>query len=688
MVILAPLIRVFARSLVFRLVSYATMAAGAGILALILGAGTLIEWQNRLEAEGIERLAETKVSERIEAEINLVSARLRSAMMELEDSLTLVASLSSTHAAIRTMPIAELAPMLSQRLSRAGFTSGLVVKHGMLAIPLTLSAPARQDGAATLQSTELSAILSELMDNNDGASPATLRMIAPLEPELASLMNIPPELAYGYLLAVPIFDEHGDVDALLLGYRALRRNEAILNAFSNATGASIVLRHGGSIITQAGHQDGAMGIPVGDSLPMAAGSVFHQREASMVGRCAPAFAHLSICVLRPQADVIHFRDEIAAIGSKTEQTLRSALLGIAALSLFGIMAVTACLAIRLTRPLQDLTGDVSRVSAGEWPVTVQHSERADEIGRIARALVTMQSALIERDRMRQEMVRIEALNARRHVLDAALSRFETSMAGAMGNITRTMQTVGQTNSVLDRATRETAQQAESIRDASQETSTRASAVANAALHLSTSIREMDQRARSMRDGVHESEGHALLAEHQIGEVATSTRHAEEALRQIHDLVANLARLSLGVSLKSGQNVHNLAEIAQFNTIAAKAVEAAAITEAEIARLGDVAEGATLSIAEMKGGLGVALDNMAEITVILAEQGATTREMTESLGIASEALGGLADAVEKIRAAMADAQDASSDFITLARLIAQDARLVDASVRDFVKDVAA
>jgi hypothetical protein len=684
MVVLASLIRVFARSLVLKLVSYATLAAGIGILALILGANALIQRQNRLEAEGVQRLAEAKVAERIDADIRLVSDRLRSHMGELEDSLTLIASLSTTYATIRTMPQKQIGEMLNQRLLRAGFTGGMVMDQSLAVLSHTQPNMEQGQGVPSLTSADLQATFAELIENNDMSSPATLRMLGPVEPELAKMLSLTPEQAYGYLIAVPIFDDVGDVEHLLVGYRALKRSEGILNAFSNATGAAIALMQANRPITIAGSRE------AGFSFPPANGTkpLLHMPEHGMVGRCIPSFVELSICVLRAEADISHFRDEIAAIGKQERGNTNSALLSIAALALISITSVISILALRLTRPLVDITGDVSRVSAGEWPVDVRHSARDDEIGRIARALVAMQTALIERDRMRQEMVRIEALNARRHVLEAALARFEHGMAGAMGNIARIMNTLGQTNAVLDRTAKETAQQVSSICDASQETSTRASAVAHAAIHLSNAMREIDLRARSTRDGVHESEGHAQLAENQLWEVTSSTRNAEEALSHIHQLVADLARRSLGISLKSGENVHSLAEIAQFNALAAKAAEAAAITEAELARLGTVAEGATLSISDMKGGLGHALENMAEITVMVAEQSATAREMTESLCAASHALSGLTEAVERIRTSMGEAQDASDDFVTLARMIAQDARMVDESVRIFVRDAAA
>jgi response regulator RpfG family c-di-GMP phosphodiesterase len=68
--------------------------------------------------------------------------------------------------------------------------------------------------------------------------------------------------------------------------------------------------------------------------------------------------------------------------------------------------------LRVSRPLADLTESMRAVTDGKWDTAVPATERSDEIGEMARALVYFRDRLAENERMRAEQAELDAANLR------------------------------------------------------------------------------------------------------------------------------------------------------------------------------------------------------------------------------------------------------------------------------------
>ncbi len=74
----------------------------------------------------------------------------------------------------------------------------------------------------------------------------------------------------------------------------------------------------------------------------------------------------------------------------------------------------------------------------------------------------MQIALIERDRMRQEMVRIDAINQRRLAMGEAIGRFESGIGDVMAKMGEAAEALANASDVIGRAARSAEKQADRI----------------------------------------------------------------------------------------------------------------------------------------------------------------------------------------------------------------------------------
>lgn len=676
-----------AGSLSLRWVLYVTAAVGVGISVLLSGAYTEMEYQVEAQGATVKTLARQKTAEQIDAEIELVEYRLTTLFQSLQSSLLSIANLRSTVGAVMHVNDVAIAAEIGQRLVKSGFTGVVVIDRDLNVIGTERTGAELVSANAALKLHDLHGTLGKFLKSSDRSHPSTHRFIGLFDASYAAILLAPVQNEYGIGFAAPIFDDFGEPIALIYAFRVLQKSEPSLIEFAKITDSKIALTIDGRPISVAGGDMEDMVI-----LPEGKDGLRSVPELDASARCRPSFPGLSICVMRLNTEIERLSAEIMSIGREQFSRTRKTLTLIGGASLVLIMLLLIALGRRLTRPLSEITQAVDMVARGEWRVDVMHTNRRDEIGRIARAISAMQLSLVERDRMRQEMVRIDAVNQRRLVLDTAVAKFEDGMAVVMKNISDTVHVLAATNETLDSAARRADSQAEKIRNASVASASRTTVVSKTTTELSRTIREIGERIHNAGQVVYQSESHAQAAEEKISEVTDAARHIENAIMTLQGFVADLGHLSLKASLdavaagEAGQPFSPLAQ--SVNAVSIKASEATELIMKELARLGQLADSAFGEIGEVKGVLGEALRETAEISVTVAEQDAATTEIAEGLMNSASALVGLAEAVDQLRENMAGAQEASADFVLTARRIAEDAKSIDGSVRSFIQDVVA
>ena len=684
---LAKLRDFLGRSMALRWVVYVTAAAGFGIAVLLTVAYTEMEYQVDAQGATVKDLARQRTAEQIDAEIELVEYRLSTLFQGLERNLLGVSALRSSQSAVKHFNDVTITTEIGQRLVKAGFSGAIILDQNLNAIGADRTGAELVSANEALKMHDLYPTLRQFLDASNPTRPKAYRYIGRFDASHAAILLAPLQDEYGALFASTIFDDFGEPIALVIAYRIFQRHEPSLIEFAGITKSKIALMLDERPISVAGADidhlvfepatpDGLMSVP----------------ELRASARCRPSFRALSICVMHADTEIERLSAQIMSIGREQFARTQKTLTSIGSLSVVLIMLLLIMLVRRLTRPLSEITQAVDQVARGEWRVEVRHINRRDEIGKIARAVSAMQVSLAERDRMRQEMVRIDAINQRRLVLDTAVACFEDGMAVVMKNISDTVHVLAESNEMLDLAARQADLQAEKIRNTSVVTASRTTMASKTTAELSRTIRAIGERVRNAGSSVHQSEAHARVAESKLGEVTSVAREVEDAIGALQGLVADLGHLSLKASMEavaSGEAGRVFSPLAQsVNALSLKATDATDVIIRELARLGEIADDAHEEIGEVKDVLGNALRETREISVAVEEQDAATREIAEGLTNSASALLGLAEAVDHLRASMASAHEASTEFVLTARRIAEDAKSIDGSIRTFVRDVVA
>ncbi len=404
-----------------------------------------------------------------------------------------------------------------------------------------------------------------------------------------------------------------------------------------------------------------------------------------------ALPQTRLCVLRDEDEVVRFRNELQVMSRSESNRMQTRLAlfasGLAILIGWLILLLTR----RLTGPMTDIAGEVARVAEGEWTRAVRHADREDEVGRIARAIEAMQIALIERDRMRQEMIRIDAINQRRLAMGEAIGRFESGIGDVMAKMGEAAEALANASDVVGRAARSAEKQADRIQQTTIATAQEATLVTGATLQLTRGIAEIESRLKSTRAAVETGEETTRAVEHDVLGLTRLAGEAEDALEVIQNLVADLAQGALSASLNAAQATGAggfsgaSGALARFTQQTAGAAERLGAAVAQVAA---VAEVQARRIGDLGESFGRASRDTAEIAVVMAEQDAARRAISEGLASASGAMSGLNEAVNELRESLDGAERATQEVLRAARTMIADAQAIDSGLRSFVREVAA
>lgn len=671
-----------AASLALRWAIVVMLVAAVGLAMMVYAVGLTLRAKIAAEARRLTEIAEQKVSDRLETEAKLADHRLRGLVLRNEAALQDIAMQPALLRLLRQRDERRIAERLQGDLPRLGYTGALLLDQNLVPVGFDQANLSLAQAERAVNALDFREALQNLLVAHHRRTPMRYRALGPMGMGMEHLFRVPIQDEYGLISAITVYDEFGDPAGLMLAYRVFQTSEPTLTDFAETTRSGLVLARGESIITRAGDVPATF-------VPPADGTMRYTE--GRISRCVPSLPQTRLCLLRNESEVAEFRNELQVMSNSETSRMQTQLALFASALAILIGGLILLLTRRLTGPLTDIAGEVSLVAEGEWTRAVRHAERADEVGRIARAIEAMQIALIERDRMRQEMVRIDAINQRRLAMGEAIGRFETGIGDVMAKMGEAAEALGRASMAIGTAARSAERQADRIQQTTLATAQEATIVTGATLQLTRGLAEIETRLRSTRAAVESGEETTRAAGHDVLDLSRLAGEAEQALGHIQSLVADLAQGALSVSLdtaaQAGTGGFRGAAVA-LSRFTGETAAAAERLGAAVARVAAVAETQARRIGDLGEHFERASRDTAEIAVVMAEQDAARRSISEGLASASSAMSGLTEAVEELRASLQGAEGATAEVLRAARTMIADAQAIDSGLRSFVREVAA
>jgi diguanylate cyclase (GGDEF)-like protein len=383
--------------LIVSIVATAVVTVGTFVALVLLRA----DWGLAEQTAQLSRLSEQKLAERLEGDARLARSRILSMLDHVSRRFASVAQRADIVRAVISKNTVAISEILRPALASSDLDGVIVVDaklrvFGAHDLDIDILKANR-----TLPHSELYASIRDVIGANDRESRRGYRMKTQLDPITGAAVGAAVDGALVDIMVEPVFDDFGDVVAVLIGHRLLKAEEPTLDEFHALTARSVAVLRNGGWIAGAGARPTAATL-----LGLRTGLDPEPADAQYVSRCVELWSDAVICALASGSELKQLTKQLVEIGGSQTRSLMLWLLLLAAASV--LLFVVTCLLIsrQITSPLVQITRAVSAGAKGEWGVPVTGTARHDEVGDIARAVEVFKTNAIELHAKKRELTRL------------------------------------------------------------------------------------------------------------------------------------------------------------------------------------------------------------------------------------------------------------------------------------------
>jgi methyl-accepting chemotaxis protein len=383
----------------------------------------------------------------------------------------------------------------------------------------------------------------------------------------------------------------------------------------------------------------------------------------------------------------------ANAGEQSYQTARIAT--IVALIAAGLLAAASGFAIIVTvvRPIRVITESVDQLASGNLGVSITGTERADEIGLLARSLDIFKRNAIEARRVADEQQTAEETKTRRaQTLGRLTQDFEARIGELVGTVTAAAQELEATAQSMSSIAAETNHQAGAVAAAAEETAANVETVATATEEMSSSIEEISRQVTQSARVAAKAVDDARRTDATAQALAVGAQKIGAVVTLIQNIAGQTNLLALNATIeaaRAGEAGKGFAVVAsEVKSLATQTAKATTDIAEQITQIQNASEETVGAIREIIGTIGEINEIATAIASAVEEQGAATREIARNVAEAAKGTQEVSFNISGVEQAATATGAAAGQVLDAARGLARQATGLNDEVDRFVTGVKA
>jgi methyl-accepting chemotaxis protein len=324
--------------------------------------------------------------------------------------------------------------------------------------------------------------------------------------------------------------------------------------------------------------------------------------------------------------------------------------GIAALLVLGI---TMLMVRRVTRPLKAVTETLTVLAAGKTDVEVQHANRHDEIGAIARTVGVFKNNRIERQQLEAERINADrlAMERRKAELDQFVENFRSRIGSIIERVLNSSGQFERDAQQLSLTAHSTAEVSGRSAEVSRQASEHVRSAAAASSELSQSIVEISRRVQESNGVTADAVKQADATDERMTELSAAGDRIGDVVKLITSIAAQTNLLALNATIeaaRAGDAGRGFAVVAQ--EVKNLAGQTAKATDEISAHIVNMQRATGESVGAIKA-IGQTIERISGITTSISsaveQQGTATRSIAEGVQAAAGGTLEVADNIERV-----------------------------------------
>jgi methyl-accepting chemotaxis protein len=354
-----------------------------------------------------------------------------------------------------------------------------------------------------------------------------------------------------------------------------------------------------------------------------------------------------------------------------------------ALALAFVIVGVLIISRSVARPLSVITSTIKQVAEGAEGVEVPHTDRADEIGALARAIQIFQAAM-DRNRNLNAQVSLDsqAREDRTRHIEASVDEFRAAIGAVLRAVNDNANEMRQTAQTITRVTSDANGRAIAAAGATEQAASNVSAVAGATEELSASVQEIGRQVHQSATAVEQTGIRTERSITEIESLAAATQRIDGVLGLIQAIAEQTNLLALNATIeaaRAGEAGRGFAVVAhEVKALAGQTAKATAEIAQNVSLIQTSTRNAVDAVREIGGAVREINDVTSNIASAVGQQDAATREISANAQSAAEGnetlvsnITSLRESIEETSTAAASVLSASGDLASTAEILSRE-----------------
>ncbi|NIY74333.1 HAMP domain-containing protein [Thalassospira sp. HF15] len=313
------------------------------------------------------------------------------------------------------------------------------------------------------------------------------------------------------------------------------------------------------------------------------------------------------------------------------------------------IVVSVFVSRRISRPMTDLSELIEQISNGDLDVNIRGSQRADEIGKVARSVTILRDQSKEAEMLRQERERVRGLEARRqqNLIDAT-NHFQRLVQEALSGFDQEFGSLNGSASEMEQIATLASTRSADANQHSEQVLHHIEAVSQTTASLSDAIAEIGQQAQKSAEVAGRARSESEHSRALFEQLTNATQRIGDIVGLIEEIASQTNLLALNATIEAaragdaGKGFAVVAgEVKNLASQTARATEDIANQVEEIRGLTDNVVNALQGVADV---IGEVDQSAAAIAAAVEEQQASTAGISDSIQDANGGMRTVAEAV--------------------------------------------
>jgi methyl-accepting chemotaxis protein len=393
----------------------------------------------------------------------------------------------------------------------------------------------------------------------------------------------------------------------------------------------------------------------------------------------------------------HYETYVSATTEASDQaraaTVRTAVMT-GLVSILTMLAGIWLVITNLTRPIERMKLSILDLAAGNTASDIYGTERSDELGEIAGAVLIFKQNILEAERLRGEQAENEKRMAAQRKSD--MLRLANQFQESVG---RVVDTVSAASSQLESAAGQLTMNAASTQElsgtvasASEQTSVNVQGVAAASEQLSSTVLEIGRQVDESSTIAEEAVRQAAKTNQNVVELSQSAERIGAVVELIDQIAGQTNLLALNATIeaaRAGDAGKGFAVVAQeVKALAAQTAKATSEIGSQIQNMQESTRQAVEAINDIASTINRISAVSGAIAAAVEQQGATTQEISRNVLEAAKGTSEVASSITAVSQGASETGSASSQVLASAKSLSGDSRTLKIEVERFLTMVRA